>query len=148
MLTQRITADYIAAMKARETEKAGTLNFLRAQIKNVMVDKRVEDLDDAEVIAVIKKQVKQRHESIRQYREGKREDLAVKEERELAILQAYLPQEMGDAELAAAVAAAVAETGAKGPGDIGVVMKAVVARVAGRADNKRVSDLVRKSLTR
>jgi len=146
MLSQKITQDYIQAMKAKESAKASTLNFLRAQIKNVMIDKRVQDLDDSEVTAIIKKQVKQRQDSIQQYTAGGRQDLAAKEQTELDILKAYLPDEMSAGDLTPLVEQAIAETGASGPKDMGTVMKAMMSRVAGRADNKLVSDLVRQAL--
>ncbi|MEW5895009.1 MAG: GatB/YqeY domain-containing protein [Candidatus Omnitrophota bacterium] len=146
MLYKKITADYIQAMKNKETEKAAALNFLRAQIKNVMIDKRVEELDDADVIAVIKKQVKQRQESIAQFQKGGRTDLAEKEQREMEILKAYLPEEMSEEELLPVVRQVVKETGVTGIKDMGMVMKALMPKVGGKADNKVVSDVVRKIL--
>ncbi len=147
MLSKKITEDYIQAMKSRDTEKAQALNFLRAQIKNVMVDKRVTDLDDADVIAVIKKQVKQRQDSIAQYEQGGRADLAAKERFELGLLKGYLPQEMSAEELRPIVEQAVAEVGASGMKDMGAVMKALMPKVAGKADNKTVSELVKNILS-
>jgi len=146
MLEKQISADYIQAMKAKDKDRVAVLSFLRAQIKNVLIDKRVEALDDAEVIAVIKKQVKQRQDSISQYRSGGREDLAAKEEQELNILKGYLPQEMSADEIGALVAQAVAQVGAAGMKDMGAVMKAMGPLTAGKADNKVVSELVRKKL--
>ncbi|HRZ40220.1 MAG TPA: GatB/YqeY domain-containing protein [Candidatus Omnitrophota bacterium] len=147
MLSKKITEDYIQAMKSRNTEKAQALNFLRAQIKNVMVDKRVTDLDDADVITVIKKQVKQRHDSIAQYEQGGRADLAAKERFELGLLKEYLPQEMSAEELRPIVEQTVAEVGASGMKDMGAVMKALMPKVAGKADNKTVSELVKNVLS-
>jgi len=146
MLSRKITQDYIQAMKAKDSCRASTLNFLRAQIKNVMIDKRVQDLDDAEVIVIIKKQVKQRLDSIEQYTAGGRQDLASREQMELDILKVYLPDEMSAADLEPLVEAAILETGASGLKAMGAVMKAVMPQVAGRADNKLVSDLVRQAL--
>ena len=146
MLEQTISNDYIQAMKAKDAVRSSTLSLLRAQIKNVRIDKRVERLEDADVIAVIKKQIKQRQESIAQFEQGGRTDLADKEKAEMAILQGYLPQQASAEEIAAAVRQAIQETGAKSIKDMGSVMKAVVARFEGRADNKIVSDLVRQAL--
>ncbi len=146
MLEKQISADYIQAMKAKDKDRVAVLSFLRAQIKNVLIDKRVEALDDAEVIAVIKKQVKQRQDSISQYRSGGREDLAAKEQMELDILKTYLPQEMSADEVEALIAQAVAQVGAAGMKDMGAVMKAMGPLTAGKADNKLVSELVRKKL--
>jgi uncharacterized protein YqeY len=103
-------------------------------------------LDDAGVLAVIAGEIKRRRDSVEQYRAGKREDLATREEREIATLQAYLPQQLAPAELEAKVAQAVAATGAKGPKDMGAVMKALLPEVQGRADGKVVSELVKRKL--
>ena len=146
MLSKNITADYIKAMKAKESLKASTINFLRAQIKNVMIDKRIEELDDVEVITIIKKQVKQRQDSIEQYTNGGRDDLAAKEQAELEILKEYLPEEMSAEELEPIVKETVQEIGAVSMKEMGAVMKAVSVKVAGKADNKLVSELVRKIL--
>lgn len=146
MLSQQITADYIAAMKSKEKQKSSTLSFLRAQIKNVMIDKRVQELDDTEVVQIIKKQVKQRQDSITQFKNGGREDLADTEQAELEILKMYLPEEMSAQDLEPIVREAVGEAGATGMKDMGAVMKAVMSKVAGKADNKLVSDLVKKVL--
>ena len=146
MLTERITNDYKQAMKDKEAVKVSTLSFLRSQIKNVIIEKKAEQLPDTDVIAVIKKQVKQRQDSIEQYEKGGRQDLADKEKQELMILQSYLPTEMSDAQLKSIIAEAVKEANATGPKDMGNVMKLVVAKVSGRADNKTVSNLVRQSL--
>jgi uncharacterized protein len=147
MLEQKIQEDYIKAMKARDTLKSGTLSFLRAQLKNTMIDKRQEQLDDADVIAVIKRQVKQRQESITQFEQGGRLELADKERKEVDILKTYLPQEMSKEELKIIVSQMIAEIGAKGMKDMGQVMKAVGIKVAGRADNKLVSEVVKAELS-
>jgi uncharacterized protein len=148
MLEQNIQADYIKAMKDRDAVKSGTLSFLRSQLKNVMIDKRQDQLADADVIAVIKKQIKQRQDSIEQYEKGSRMDLAEKEKKELAILKAYLPEEMSADQLNPVIAAAIKEAQATGMKDMGAVMKIVVSQVAGKADNKMVSTLVREALAK
>lgn len=147
MLEQKISSDYIQAMKERNTFKSSVLSFLRAQIKNVRIDSKAEQLSDADVIAVIKKQIKQRQESIVQFEAGNRDDLVQKEKSEMDILQAYLPQQASLEETEAAVRQMIAENGALSMKDMGNVMKAVVAKLEGRADNKLISDLVRKCLS-
>lgn len=146
-LEQKIQTDYIKAMKDKDPLKSGTLSFLRAQFKNLMIDKRQGNLSDEDVIAVMKKQVKQRKESIEQYEKGGRRDLADKELKELEILKSYLPDQMPEEELKAVIGEVIKESGATGIKDMGQVMKLVVSKVAGRADNKTISDIVRNLLT-
>ena len=147
-LDEQITQDYIQAMKSRDSLKSGALNFLRAQLKNVRIEKKVEKLDDNDVIGVIKKQIKQRQDSIEQFRQGNRSDLVQKEEAELALLKGYLPQEMDTAQLQAIVQQAIKEVQAVSVKDMGKVMKAVLDKVGGRADSKAVSELVKTSLSK
>jgi uncharacterized protein YqeY len=146
MLTDRIHEDYKQAMKSKDALRVSTLSFLRAQIKYALIDAKQDQLDDPAVIAVIKKQVKQRQDSIAQYEGADRQDLADKEKADLAILRAYLPREMTEEQLQSIIREAAAETGAGGVNDMGKVMKAVQVKVEGRADNKLVSVLVRKTL--
>ena len=148
MLEDKITSDYIQAMKSKETAKASALSFLRAQIKNVVIDKRVEKAADEDVIAVIKKQVKQRQDSIEQFAKGGRTDLVDKEKAELAILQGYLPQEISDEELKRIVGETIKASQASSVKDMGKVMKDIMPKVAGKADNKRVSDMVKELLSK
>lgn len=147
MLEDRITEDYKQAMKSKDAVKTSVLSFLRAQVKNVMIEKKVEKLEDADVIAVIKKQVKQRQDSIAQFEQGGRADLADKEKAELAILKGYLPQEMSEGELKVLIDEAVKESGASTMKDMGKLMKVLMPKVAGKADNKLVSDLVKQKLS-
>ena len=147
-LEDKISQDYIQAMKARDTLRPSTLNFLRAEIKNAKIDKRVETIADADVITVIKKQVKQRQDSITQFRAGSREDLAVKEEQELRILQSYLPAAMPLESLKAVVDEVIKSSGAVSMKDMGKVMKEVLAKVAGQADSQTVSALVKEQLSK
>jgi uncharacterized protein YqeY len=144
-LRDRVQEDVKTAMKAREAERLGTLRLLTAAMKQREVDERI-TLDDAGVVAVIEKMLKQRKDSVAQYEQAGRQDLADAEKREMAILQAYLPQQMAESEIAAVVAEAVAATGAKGPADMGKVMGVVKPKVAGRADMGRVSALVKAKL--
>ena len=145
LLRDRVNEDVKAAMKAREAERLGTLRLLTAAMKQREVDERIV-LDDAGVVAVIEKMLKQRRDSVTQYEQAGRQDLADAEKREMAILGAYLPQQLAEAEIAAIVAEAVAAAGAKAPSDMGKVMAIVKPKVAGRADMGRVSALVKASL--
>jgi uncharacterized protein YqeY len=144
-LRDRVNEDVKAAMKAREAERLGTLRLLTAAMKQREVDERI-TLDDAAVVAVIEKMLKQRKDSVAQYEQAGRQDLADAEKREMAILGAYLPQQLAEAEIAAIVAEAVAAAGAKAPSDMGKVMAIVKPKVAGRADMGRVSALVKAAL--
>lgn len=146
MLDEKISQDYVTAMKARDNLRSATLNFLRAQIKNVRIEKREVTVSDADVIAVIKKQIKQRQDSIEQYTKGGRQDLADKETAELNILKDYLPKELSEEHIRAIIAETLNETQAASVKDMGKVMKGVMDKVAGNADNKKVSDLVRQAL--
>lgn len=147
MLEDKINKDYIEAMKARDQVRSAALSYLRAMIKQVKVDSRLETLDDTGVAVVIKKQIKQRQDSIEQFEKGARADLAAKEKFEIELMKAYLPQEMSEGELKAVVAQAVAESGAVSIKEMGNVIKLVRDKVAGRADGKLVSDLVREKLS-
>ncbi|WP_374409669.1 GatB/YqeY domain-containing protein [Hydrogenophaga sp.] len=144
-LKEQITEDMKAAMRAKDSERLGTIRLLTAAMKQKEVDERIE-LDDAAVIAVIDKMVKQRKDSITAFEQGGRADLAAKEAAELTVLQAYLPARLSAEEVAAEVKAIVAEIGAKGPGDMGKVMGAVKAKLAGKADMGQVSAAVKAAL--
>ncbi len=146
IMQDKITKDYIQAMKAKDRERSTVINFLRAKIKDVLIEKRVEKLEDIDIIAVIKKQVKQRQDSIEQFKNGGRTDLVEKEEFELSVLKAYLPEEMAEAELEPIIIQTVNDLGALSMKDMGKVMKTVSEKVSGRADNKLVSELVKKTL--
>lgn len=147
MLDEQINKDYIQAMKSRDSLKSSTLNFLRAQIKNVRIEKRVETLEDNDIISVLKKQVKQRQDSIEQYNLGGRADLAEKETKEMEILKTYLPKELSTDEIMAVVQAVIKETGAASMKDMGNVMKTSLEKLGGKADNKALSEIVRKCLS-
>jgi hypothetical protein len=135
-----------AAMRAKDSARLSTVRMLLAAMKQKEVDERVE-LADADVLAIIEKMIKQRRESIAQFEKASRQDLADKEKAEVELLSAYLPQKMGDAELAQAVAAAIAESGASGIKDMGKVMALLKPRLAGRADMGAVSSLVKAKLS-
>ncbi|QRM18737.1 GatB/YqeY domain-containing protein [Dechloromonas sp. TW-R-39-2] len=144
-LKARISEDMKAAMKAKEAAKLSAIRLLLAAIKQKEVDERVE-LDDTAVIAVIDKLTKQRKDSVTQYEAAGRQELADAEKFEIGVLAVYLPEKMGADEMAAAVAAAVAETGAKGPADMGKLMAVLKPMLAGKADMAEVSKLVKAAL--
>lgn len=144
-LKERITEDMKAAMRARETDRLGAIRMLTAAIKQKEVDERVE-LDDAGVVSIVDKLLKQRKDSIDAFQKAGRQDLADKEQAEVVVLQAYLPARLSADEVAAEVKAIVAELGAKGPGDMGKVMGAVKQRLAGKADMGQVSAAVKAAL--
>ena len=145
-LKERINEDMKAAMRAKETERLGTIRLLNAAIKQKEVDERIE-LDDTAVIAVVDKLIKQRKDSIEAFQKAARQDLADKEAAEVLVLSAYLPARLSAEEVAAEVKAIVAEVGAKGPGDMGKVMGAAKQRLAGKADMGQVSAAVKAALT-
>lgn len=144
-LKARITEDMKTAMKAKEAAKLSAIRLLLAAVKQKEVDERVE-LDDAAVVAVIEKLTKQRKDSVAQYEAAGRQELAEAEKFEIDVLTTYLPEKMSSEETAAAVAAAVAETGAKGPADMGKLMGVLKPRLAGKADMAEVSKLVKAAL--
>jgi len=135
-----------AAMRAKDSARLSAIRLLLAALKQREIDERIE-LTDADVLSVIDKMIKQRRESIAQFEKASRNDLAAGEKFEIDVLSAYLPQQMGDAELAQAVAAAVAEAGASGIKDMGKVMAILKPRLAGRADMGAVSALVKAKLS-
>jgi len=146
-LKVRINDDMKAAMRARETERLGTIRLLLAAIKQREVDDRVE-LDDAAVTAVVDKMIKQRKDSIAQFEAAGRTDLVDKEKAELDVLSAYMPAQLSDAEVAAEVQAAVAQVGAAGPQDMGKVMGVLKPKLAGKADMTAVSAQVKAALSK
>lgn len=144
-LKARITEDMKTAMKAKETARLGAIRLLMAAMKQREVDERIE-LDDAGVVAVIEKMLKQRKDSITQYQAAGRQDLVDAEQAEVSVLSAYMPAGLSAEEVAAVVTAAIAEAGAKGAADMGKVMALVKPRIAGRADMAEVSKLVKAQL--
>jgi len=144
-LKLQINEDMKSAMRAKETARLGALRLLLAAIKQREVDERIE-LDDTAVQAVIEKQIKQRRDSVAQYEQAKREDLASAERFEIEVLSAYMPAQMGADEIDAAIDAAIAETGATGPAGIGKLMAALKPKLAGRADMSLVSARVKAKL--
>lgn len=144
-LKARITDDMKTAMRAKETARLGTIRLLLAAIKQKEVDERTE-LDDATVSSIVEKLIKQRKDSISQFQVAGRDDLVAAEQAELVVLQAYLPEQLSAAEVEAAVAAAIAESGASSAKDMGKVMGLLKPRLAGRADMGQVSALIKARL--
>ncbi|MFT3812187.1 MAG: GatB/YqeY domain-containing protein [Acidovorax sp.] len=144
-LKDQITEDMKTAMRAKDSERLGTIRLLQAAMKQKEVDERI-TLDDAAIVAIVDKLIKQRKDSITAFEGAGRQDLADKEKAEMAVLAAYLPERMSADEVAAAVQAIVAEVGAKGAGDMGKVMGVVKTRLAGKADMGQVSAAVKAAL--
>ena len=144
-LKTRLTDDMKAAMKGGDKHSLGVIRLINAAIKQREVDERIE-LDDAAVIAVLDKMVKQRKDSVTQFEAANREDLAQIEREEIVVIERYIPAKMGEAEILAAIDAAIAETGATGPADMGKLMGPLKAKLAGQADMGQVSALVKKRL--
>lgn len=144
-LKDRINDDMKAAMRAKETDRLGTIRLLNAAIKQREVDERI-TLDDAGVIGIVDKLIKQRRDSIDAFTKAARQDLADKEIAEMKVLEAYLPARLSADEVAATVKAIVAQLGASGPGDMGKVMGAAKAQLAGKADMAQVSAAVKAAL--
>src|SRR5438128_8963829 len=148
-LSQRVDSDLKEAMRARDTTKLGVLRMLKSALKYAAIAKSgaEAELSDAEAAQVIRKQVKQRQDSIESFEKGGRAELANKEREELSILNAYLPQAMSSDELVKVVSDTIAEVGATSKAQMGAVMKALQAKVAGRADGKTLSAAVQKQLS-
>ena len=146
-LKQQISDDMKAAMRARDAARLGAIRLLLAAMKQREVDERIE-LSDADVIAIIEKMLKQRRDSISQYEAAGRNDLADVEKFEVGVLQTYMPQQLSEDEINAAIAEAVTATGAAGPQDMGKVMGVLKAKLAGRADMGKVSALIKAQLAK
>ena len=146
---ERIDEDLKTAMKAREADKLNVLRMLKAALKNVAIEKHgaTGQLDDADAVPVIRKQVKQRQDAIEGFEKGHRPELAAKEKMELEILNGYLPKQLSESELQALVAEAVAEAGATSKAQMGAVMKIAQGKSAGRADGKALSQEVQRQLS-
>jgi uncharacterized protein len=144
-LRETIDNDVKNAMRAGDTRRRDALRLLTAALKQKEVDER-KTLSDADVVAVIEKMIKQRRDSVAQFEQGGRADLVEKENFEIAVLQAYMPAALSDAEIDSAIGEAIAETGAKGPADMGKVMGVLKSRLAGRADMSKVAGRVKAQL--
>lgn len=146
-IREKLTADMKTAMREKDTVKLEAIRFLQAAIKNREIDMRPDPITNDEVMNVVKKMVKQRKESIEQYQNAGRTDLADKETTELKILEAYLPAQMSREQIEALVVATISELKASSVKDMGPVMKAVIAKSQGAADNKLVSEVIKSKLT-
>jgi uncharacterized protein len=146
-LKQRITDDMKTAMRAKDTARLGAIRLLLAAIKQCEVDERIE-MSDADVVAIIEKMNKQRRDSIGQYEAAGRQDLADVEKFEMSVLQTYMPQQLSEAEISAAVAEAIAATGAAGQQDMGKVIGVLKPKLAGRADMGKASALIKAQLSK
>ena len=144
-LREQLNEDIKTAMKAREAEKLAALRLMLSAVKQREVDERI-SLDDAGVISVVEKMIKQRKDSIEQFEKAARQDLADKEKFEISVIEGYLPKQLSAAEVDAVIAEAIASTGAKSPADMGKVMGVVKPKLAGRADMGKVSGLVKAKL--
>jgi uncharacterized protein len=150
-IATQVETDLKDAMRAGDAARRDALRLLRAALKNAEIDRRGGDaspMQESDVRAVIQKQIKQRRDSIELFRKGGREDLAVKEEAEIAIFQSYLPQPVSEAVMRAAVEAVIVETGAQGPKDMGKVMPVALARIGDAADRSALANIVRQLLAR
>lgn len=145
-IREQLMNDVKEAMKNKEAVRLGALRFLQAAIKNREIELRPNAITSDEVMGVIRRLVKQRKESIEQFQAAARQDLADQESAELKVLEAYLPQQMGKDQLEKIVAEVIASTGAKSVKDMGAVMKGVVAKTAGAADNKMISEIIKSKL--
>jgi len=147
MLSDRIDEDLKAAARAKDAPRLGTIRMLKSQMKYREIEKG-SALDEGDIVSVIGTMIKQRKDSASQYTAGGRPELAAKENAEIAVLEAYLPRQLSDEELQALVRESVAAAGAKGPKDMGAVMRALMPKIAGRAEGKRVSDAVKSALSK
>ncbi|BEI40421.1 MULTISPECIES: GatB/YqeY domain-containing protein [unclassified Polynucleobacter] len=146
-LKEQITEDMKSAMRAKETERLGTIRLLLAAIKQREVDERI-TVDDAGIIAIVEKLIKQRKDSIEQFQKAGRTDLVDQESKELGILQAYMPAQLSEAEVQAAIQKTISSLGAVGPQDMGKVIGALKAQLAGKADMGMVSGMVKAALAK
>ncbi|MBU1148031.1 MAG: GatB/YqeY domain-containing protein [Candidatus Omnitrophica bacterium] len=145
-LEKRIAEDLKGSIKSRDPLRTSTLRMITASIQNLAIEKKSKELDDSDILKIISKQVKQHQDSIENFKKGERPDLVEKEEKELGILKAYLPEQLGEKEVEAAVKKAIAETGASSKADFGKVMKGAMQELKGHADGKVVSSIIQKLL--
>jgi uncharacterized protein YqeY len=145
-ILEKLERDMIEATKARESERLGVIRFVRSELKNRRIELK-RDLEDDDVIEVLARVVKRHHESIDQFAGGGRDDLVERERRQLAVVEGYLPEKLEDAEIAALIEQAIEETGAAGRGGLGLVMKAIMPKVKGRADGSVVKRMVEARLS-
>ncbi|MEI6831135.1 MAG: GatB/YqeY domain-containing protein [Candidatus Omnitrophota bacterium] len=147
MLNDKVFNDYKEAMKARDSLKSSVLSFLRSDMLNLATAKKKDKLDDLEIVTVIRKQIKQRQDSIEQFTKGARLEMAEKEKKELDILKSYLPPELSAEEIKRLIEEVIIAIGANGVKDMGRLMKELTQKTAGKADGRLVSDLVKQRLS-
>ncbi|MEW6171425.1 MAG: GatB/YqeY domain-containing protein [Candidatus Omnitrophota bacterium] len=147
-LVERILQDYKEAMKTKDTIKVSILSFLRSELNYAAIEKQKKNLDDQDVLSVIRKQIKQHQDSIEQFQKGNRADLVEKEKKELEILKSYMPQEMPQEEIKKLIEETISATGASEMKDMGRLMKELMPKLGGRADGKLVNDLIKERLTK
>jgi hypothetical protein len=147
MLEEKILNDYKDAMKNRDTLKVSVLSFLRAEFKNAAFEKKKDILDDPDAVTIIRKQIKRRQDSIEQFKQGNRQDLADRETKEMEVLKGYLPRESTPEEITGTVDQVIKDSGALGLKDMGRVMKEVTSKLGASADPKTVSDIVKNKLS-
>ena len=145
-LAEQIEKDVIVAMKTKDAVKVSTLRMLKSALGNYLIQVKKDKAEDSEVLGIIAKQAKQRRESMESFEKAGRKDLSEKEKAELAILEAYLPKQLTDDELRVAIQNAIATSGAKGPADMGKLMKVLMPSIQGKADGKRVQEVVKALL--
>jgi uncharacterized protein YqeY len=143
---EKLSTEIKSAMLARDSERLGALRMLKSAIGYAQIERKTENLSDADFVAVVQKEVKKRRDSVEQFEKGGRQDLADKEKKEITVLETFLPRPFSPEELESLVKSVIQETGAKSKKDMGPVVKAVQARAAGRADGKTISTLVGKLL--
>lgn len=144
-ILERLDHDMVEAAKARDKDRLGAIRYVRSELKNRSIE-LMRELTDDDAVDVLSRVAKKHRESIEQFRGGGREDLAAKEERQLAVTESYLPAKLAAAELSVLIGEAIEEAGAEGPGDLGAVMKAIMPKVKGRADGAAVRSIVQSSL--
>ncbi len=147
MLADRVNEELKTALKSGDKIKVSVLRMLNSEIKNKKIADGVESLEDEKIIGLVQKMVKQHKESIKQFKEGNREDLVEKESAELVILEEYLPEQISEEELEGIVSEAIKSVGADSAKDMGKVMKEVMSKVQGRADGKTISEIAKKKLS-
>lgn len=145
-LRQQILDDIKSAMKAKEQIRLSTLRMLQSAVKNKEIEVRPKEISEEDILQVVKKLVKQRKDSIEQYQAAGRQELADKEAEEVLVLETYLPEQLSEGKIIEIIETVISETGASGPKEMGAVMKAVLAKVAGQADGKLVSQIVKSKL--
>ncbi len=146
MLNEQIITDLTTSMKQRDELKTSVLRMLKSAVKNKAIEKKVQSLDDSEILSVIQKEIKQRRDSIEEFKKAGRLELVAKEEKEVQILECYLPKQLTDDDLKNLVLSIITQTGAKSKADMGKVIKEVMAKAQGQADGKRISSVVASSL--